>query len=375
VKQGIWIRIFLALLVVVLPIAGLQLRLQVESIRIVYALAEKTGIHEVMDQYLSQLREEAKKNPSEEVMYRKKFNEVVTNKRALESFFFAKSSLEDSIAYQTLLAVLGVLILALLVAIFIAHGIVKKFDLIIKERERAVAKLKDLASLQNWQTLASVLVHELRAPITPIKFIATDIEQRAERMKFEEFKVYLGKANQLVLEQIRTLEDMINSFTEFGKLPEPALVKVDLVSLLNKFVHEYAAGFGAEVQLAFRGVELRAQILADAVLIRQLLFNLCRNASEENEGKTTVTFSIAEKASEFCLSVHNTGASVPSHLKEKIFEPYVSAKSENGKLNRGLGLAICRKIAFDHQGELVLGGDSPLGGATFILTLPKINLL
>ena len=117
-KQGIWIRIFLALLVVVLPIAGLQLRLQVESIRIVYALAEKTGIHEVMDQYLSQLREEAKKNPSEEVSYRKKFNEVVTNKRALESFFFAKSSLEDSIAYQTLLAVLGVLILALLVAIF-----------------------------------------------------------------------------------------------------------------------------------------------------------------------------------------------------------------------------------------------------------------
>jgi signal transduction histidine kinase len=374
VKTGIWIRIFLALLVVVIPIELLQLRLQVESIRIVYDLAEKTGIQEVLDLYLNDLREEAKKNPGEEAYYRKKFNEIVKNKSALESFILAKTSLEQSIAYQTLLAVLAVLVVSLLVALVIAHGIVKKFEIVLKERERAVLKLKDLASLQSWQSMASTLVHELRAPITPIKFIATDIEQRAERMNYQEFKGYLAKANQLILDQIQTLEDMINSFTEFGKLPEPILIKDDLVRVLKKFVREYAAGFGEHVSLQFDGPDHSAYVEVDAVLIVQLLFNLCRNAAEENDGKTCITLSVEEQSTEYCLSIHNTGVSIPNQLRDRIFEPYISTKAEHGKLNHGLGLAICRKIAFDHKGELTLESETIANGVTFLLTLPKSSI-
>jgi signal transduction histidine kinase len=67
------------------------------------------------------------------------------------------------------------------------------------------------------------------------------------------------------------------------------------------------------------------------------------------------------------LEVDDEGAGVAEHLRERIFEPYVTFKAQG----TGLGLAICKKIALEHRGTLLLSDvPSPAGGARFSLSLP-----
>ena len=63
------------------------------------------------------------------------------------------------------------------------------------------------------------------------------------------------------------------------------------------------------------------------------------------------------------------GHGVPEELIERIFEPNVTTKSGGGQYGLGLGLAISRDLALQHQGALRVENRSE-GGATFRLELP-----
>jgi signal transduction histidine kinase len=69
------------------------------------------------------------------------------------------------------------------------------------------------------------------------------------------------------------------------------------------------------------------------------------------------------------FTVHNTGNTVPLALVERIFEPYVSGH-DPGKTNSGLGLAIARKIALDHGGDLRLIQNDAAAGVAFQFEVP-----
>jgi len=67
------------------------------------------------------------------------------------------------------------------------------------------------------------------------------------------------------------------------------------------------------------------------------------------------------------LRVDDSGAGVPADVAERLFEPFFTTKAEG--LGTGLGLSVSRSVAREHGGDLVLGDPSPLGGASFQLTL------
>jgi signal transduction histidine kinase len=64
------------------------------------------------------------------------------------------------------------------------------------------------------------------------------------------------------------------------------------------------------------------------------------------------------------LRVVDNGAGVSARMRRKLFEPFQTGKP-NGV---GIGLALSRKIARAHGGDLVL--ETPTVGASFLLTLP-----
>ena len=112
-------------------------------------------------------------------------------------------------------------------------------------------------------------------------------------------------------------------------------------------------------------------VTADRDQLRQVLVNLCDNASLalEGEGRQDgkVIFSAELEGDMVLFRVADNGPGVDPNLQERIFEPYVTTRVI-GK-GMGLGLAICRKILLDHGGDLELLPD--LGpGAVFQLTLP-----
>jgi signal transduction histidine kinase len=66
------------------------------------------------------------------------------------------------------------------------------------------------------------------------------------------------------------------------------------------------------------------------------------------------------------LDVEDRGGGVPQELRQKLFEPFVTAGKSGGT---GLGLAIARQVVEAHGGEIELAASDE-GGSTFRITLP-----
>lgn len=363
--RQIWFRLIALLILAVAPVILLQLKLQEDSIALVYDLAERTGIRKNLDEALDHLRDDAKRDPEREGEIREKFREISESKKSLESFFLAQDSIYRNIRHQTLAFGLIVLIASLLGSLLISRGIVKRAQSLIHEREKAAAKLRDLNSLQNWQNVAKTLVHELRAPMTPIKLVASDLDFKRQSLSPERFDRYLIDAQKLMSEQIEAIETMIEGFTLFGKLPLPQFQKASLHSFLKSFVETYGQAFGQEVRLHLELASPDHERDMDAKLMRDLFYNLCKNAAEANDGKTTIEIRYERREDSDRILVHNSGISIPGAVAKTLFDPYVSTK--NGS-NLGLGLAIARKIALDHKGDLSL--LETRSGVTFLFDLP-----
>lgn len=363
--RQIWIRIAALLGLAVIPLLILQLKLQEDGIKLIYSLADRTEIRPTLDQYLNHLREDARKTPEFEGLFKEEFLKVSKTKQALEGFFLAQDSIFRDIRYQTISISLGVLAISLLGSLLISRGIVKRAQELMDERAKAATKLRDLHALQNWQNIAKILVHELRAPMTPIKLVVSDLAFKKKTLSEAQFDRYIDDAQKLMSEQVEAIEGMIGGFTVFGKLPSPQFQDLSIHTFLGDFIHNYGQTFGENVQLRLHLSEPDRVRSLDGKLLRDLFFNLCKNAAEANQGSTEITLSYKHSGYSDQILIHNSGASIPDALVDSLFDPYVSSK---GGSNMGLGLAIARKIALDHQGDLTLYSNQ--NGVTFQLDLP-----
>ncbi len=104
----------------------------------------------------------------------------------------------------------------------------------------------------------------------------------------------------------------------------------------------------------------------DAALFRRAVVNLLRNACEAAGGRVVLR---GEPAGEDSLqvAVEDDGPGVPPDVLPKLFTPFFSTK----EAGTGLGLALVAKIAVLHQGKVTVGRSARLGGARFVLSVPR----
>jgi signal transduction histidine kinase len=114
-----------------------------------------------------------------------------------------------------------------------------------------------------------------------------------------------------------------------------------------------------------------AVVSANAVLVRQALSNLVRNAIRHNRpgGHATVRLSMDDGAAR--VTINNTGPSVHQDAIETLVEPFTRGAGRTLTRGRGhgLGLAIVSAITTAHDGELTLR-PNPEGGLTALVRLP-----
>jgi signal transduction histidine kinase len=110
-------------------------------------------------------------------------------------------------------------------------------------------------------------------------------------------------------------------------------------------------------------------VWADANQLQQVLVNLSTNAKQamadvEGERRLRICLQPAD-AGRVRIQVQDTGPGIPADVISKIFDPFVTTKTEG----TGLGLSISYGIIREHGGTLTV--DSPSGrGATFTIELP-----
>lgn len=100
--------------------------------------------------------------------------------------------------------------------------------------------------------------------------------------------------------------------------------------------------------------------------VRQILINLLINSAQAMQGNGTISIATELKNSMLSINVTDSGPGIPENLAEKIFEPFFSTKASNE--GTGLGLALCRKLAEEMGGRLIVTPSNE--GGIFTLDLP-----
>ena len=144
----------------------------------------------------------------------------------------------------------------------------------------------------------------------------------------------------------------------------------DLVARALKLVEHHTAL--REVQATSDLQLADDEVVCDADQIVQALVALLINAVEAmpDGGQLTVrTWAPSDDATgRACFSVSDTGVGIPDSVRDRIFDPFFSTKTETKGV--GLGLAVVYGIVQRHEGEITV--TSAVGkGTTFIITIPR----
>ena len=148
-------------------------------------------------------------------------------------------------------------------------------------------------------------------------------------------------------------------------MPPPA-DPVELSALVRDVVESHPRTGGGPVELELPDAEV--WVIARRGALHRVLLNLIKNADEACP-QGTIRLCLESDAKRARLSVKDEGPGVPLELAQSIFDPFVSAGESGGS---GLGLAVSRRIAHEHAGEISLARNGA-DGATFLLELPTTS--
>jgi signal transduction histidine kinase len=98
--------------------------------------------------------------------------------------------------------------------------------------------------------------------------------------------------------------------------------------------------------------------------MKLMFFNLITNALEAMPGGGEVRIGATRNRDYVLVAIEDTGPGIPHEIRNKVFEPFVTAGKENGL---GLGLAFCRQAVLDHGGDMWI---EPAAGARFVIRFP-----
>ena len=190
--------------------------------------------------------------------------------------------------------------------------------------------------------------------------------QQLQRMKkngSDKFDAYFEKTAAVLIEQIDNLSRISTEFSDFAKMPETKLMKIDLVARLTSIVELFKNNYN-HVKVNFKSAVDEVFVMSDSTQITQIFNNLLHNAIQsiptEREGEINVSLSIDEDF--VTVEVSDNGCGVPDEIKEQLFLPNFTTKSGG----MGLGLTIVKNLVIMLGGEITFTTKVDEGTSFFV---------
>lgn len=210
--------------------------------------------------------------------------------------------------------------------------------------------------------------HELRTPLATTKTMI-DVALADPDTGAEELRALAGRVREVNRSNIETVDALLDlaAADTAGLAREP----LDLADVTDSVLCELA-GEAAVARVALPARNGSATASANAVLVRQALSNLVRNAVRHNRSGGRATVRLSTHGTTARVTVVNTGPLVPQATVDTLVEPFTRATGRTLTRGRGhgLGLAIVAAITTAHDGTLTLH-PNPGGGLTAHLDLPR----
>ena len=214
--------------------------------------------------------------------------------------------------------------------------------------------------------VAAGIAHEIRNPLSGINIYLNTLEKLYDKEES------LGKVRQ-ILRQLQSasnkIESVIRRVMDFSKPSTPRLV----LTGINQPIED-AIGLPS-VTIRKRRIKIEKDLAedlpmvhADPQLIEQVILNLISNAAEAMknvDGPKKIAVTSSAENNRILVRISDSGPGVPLNLRDKIFDPFYTTKTES----TGIGLSLCHRIMTDHDGSLRVS-ESKWGGAEFTIEIP-----
>lgn len=292
---------------------------------------------------------------------------------------------ELSFVVWTDLAVAFLLVSGSLFVAFVAHllhDMVFSLDRLVKaktdelervykrtlETEKEARRLKD--------QFFFLAVHELRAPVTAMRWSLDIIKENEQGIKdSEEAMEMLDNLEK----NVASLADLVNDLLDTSRLeygtvrlsPQPCVLG-EMVTETVKLIEPTLTKAGLKLETDFGEVGIR-EVKADSKRVGEVLANLLSNAAKFTMEGGTVRVALAMNDKEYVVSVKDTGAGLNQEDIAKLFQKFTKIDNHPKKeiQSTGLGLYIAKTLVDLWGGRIWVESAGRGQGATFFFTLPR----
>lgn len=220
---------------------------------------------------------------------------------------------------------------------------------ILKQMTRELSRQE----AQVWKKVIRIISHELNNSLGPISSMLHSGQILAA--KIEEPR--LGRVFNTIQERINHLNQFVQDYGKFAKLPVPHLSLINWSYLVEQLHQQWQ--FNVDIE---EGVAL----YADEIQLEQMLINLLKNAHESESVIEAISLTVKAINDTVVIEVNDKGKGMSPNVMASALIPFYSTKPTGS----GLGLALCREIADAHNGHIGLMNREE-GGLCVRVNLPK----
>ena len=221
-----------------------------------------------------------------------------------------------------------------------------------------------------WESVARKLAHEIKNPLTPIQLSIDSLREKYKDKLTNEgknFEKYLETINR----QIRDIENLVNEFSNFARMPRPILKKINILQLINKSLDFIKLSSKNSINLI---TKTKSKFInGDEDQLNRVFINLIKNSEEsfldkmqkEPNFKGNIDIEINDNNEYIIIIIKDNGTGITD--SKKAMTPYFTTK----KSGTGLGLPIVTKIINEHSGDFSIKNNTSKKGAKVTIMLPK----
>ncbi len=248
--------------------------------------------------------------------------------------------------------------------------LIKNFNLMIDRLKGQQDKLLLSERHEAWENVARKLAHEIKNPLTPIQLTIDQLKSKYIEKLSENEKNKFDEYLKTIYKQIKQIENLVNEFSDFARMPKPILKKNNLYDLISSNI-SILKNINSNILIKVIGKN-ETFINCDLEQINRVFFNLIKNSIESiseksqksDDFKGIINIEFFKNNDYIKVIIIDNGIGFPDKNLEDITKPYFTTK-KNGT---GLGLPIVNKIINDHNGKMTFLKNKD--GAIIEINLP-----